>query len=100
MAPGTRPCRPAARHRDADRDRPASSHQFPSALAAGGYPAAGATSDGDLMFGPDPLLPDGAVLVHIGPFKTGTTSLQTAFDSVAAILSADHGIWWASPDRR
>jgi hypothetical protein len=37
--------------------------------------------------------------VHVGPFKTGTTSLQTAFDAAAPALS-DHGIWWASPDRR
>jgi hypothetical protein len=51
------------------------------------------------MFGPDPVLPDGAVLVHVGPFKTGTTSLQTAFDAAAPALS-ERGIWWASPDRR
>jgi hypothetical protein len=52
------------------------------------------------MFGPDVVLPDGAVLLHIGPFKTGTTSLQAAFDAAAPRLLDEYGIWWASPDRR
>jgi hypothetical protein len=45
----------------------------------------------------DPLLlPVGARLVHIGPFKTGTTSLQAAFDAGREAASAQ-GVHYTGP---
>lgn len=40
------------------------------------------------------LLPDGARLLHIGPAKTGTTSLQSAFHVNRAAI-AEHGVHYA-----
>ena len=37
------------------------------------------------------LLPDGAVLVHIGPYKTGTTAIQSSLHTHRAAL-AEHGV--------
>ena len=43
-------------------------------------------------------LPPHAVLVHIGPHKTGTTTLQGAFHASRAAL-AKHGVRYAGPGR-
>jgi hypothetical protein len=45
------------------------------------------------------LLPDGTRLVHIGPPKTGTTYLQSAFHSSRAAVSAQ-GVHYAGPTRQ
>ncbi|HUG29252.1 MAG TPA: hypothetical protein VMQ65_01890 [Candidatus Limnocylindria bacterium] len=45
------------------------------------------------------LLPDGARLLHIGPHKTGTTSLQSAFH-VARREAAAQGVHYAGPNRQ
>jgi hypothetical protein len=51
------------------------------------------------MFTADDVLPDGAVLVHVGPFKTGTTAIQTALEDAKKQLR-ELGIFWATSDRR
>lgn len=43
---------------------------------------------------PDLLLPAGSRLVHIGPHKTGTTTVQSAF-ALARERLADHGVAYA-----
>jgi hypothetical protein len=48
---------------------------------------------------PDVLLPEGARLLHIGPHKTGTSSLQSAFHQARRSL-ADHGVLYAGPNRQ
>jgi hypothetical protein len=50
-------------------------------------------SDGSL------LLPEGARLLHIGPHKTGTTSLQSAFH-VGRREAAAQGVHYAGPNRQ
>ncbi len=42
------------------------------------------------------LLPEGARLLHVGPAKTGTTSLQRAFHSARPRLQ-EHGVHYAGP---
>lgn len=37
------------------------------------------------------LLPDGAVLVHVGPYKTGTTAIQSSLHTHRSAL-AEHGV--------
>ncbi len=50
------------------------------------------------MFCPDPLLcPPATRLVHIGPFKTGTTSLQSALNACRAEMEK-HGVHFACPE--
>jgi hypothetical protein len=52
--------------------------------------------------GPDhavPLLPERAILVHIGPHKTGTTTLQAAFHRGRGPLAAQ-GVLYAGGGRR
>lgn len=52
--------------------------------------------------GPDravPLLPERAILVHIGPHKTGTTTLQAAFHAGRGPLAAQ-GVMYAGGRRR
>ena len=52
--------------------------------------------------GPDravPLLPERTILVHIGPHKTGTTTLQAAFHSSREPLAAQ-GVLYAGGGRR
>jgi hypothetical protein len=44
------------------------------------------------------LLPEGSLLLHIGPHKTGTTSVQSAFHTARRAL-AQHGVRYAGPDR-
>lgn len=44
------------------------------------------------------LLPEGSLLLHIGPHKTGTTSVQSAFHAARREL-ARQGIRYAGPDR-
>jgi hypothetical protein len=44
------------------------------------------------------LLPKGSLLLHIGPHKTGTTSVQSAFHTARREL-ARHGVRYAGPDR-
>jgi hypothetical protein len=48
---------------------------------------------------PDVLLPEGARLLHIGPHKTGTSSLQSAFHRARRSL-AGHGVLYAGPNRQ
>lgn len=45
------------------------------------------------------LLPEGARLLHIGPHKTGTTSLQSAFH-VRRAEAAAQGVHYAGPNRQ
>lgn len=45
------------------------------------------------------LLPEGARLLHIGPHKTGTTSLQSAFH-LARREAAAQGVHYAGPNRQ
>lgn len=45
------------------------------------------------------LLPEGTRLVHIGPPKTGTTTLQGAFHGARATISAQ-GVHYAGPTRQ
>lgn len=47
---------------------------------------------------PDPL-PKGSRLLHIGPAKTGTTSLQSAFHNNRA-AAREHGVHYAGPGRQ
>ncbi len=47
----------------------------------------------------DVLLPEGARLVHIGPHKTGTTTLQGAFH-LARAAAAKQGVHYAGPNRQ
>lgn len=49
--------------------------------------------------GPDLLLPERAVLLHIGPHKTGTTALQGALHRARPQLRA-HGIEYAGRERQ
>ena len=52
--------------------------------------------------GPDraaPLLPERAILVHIGPHKTGTTTIQAAFHATRGAL-AEQGVLYAGGTRR
>lgn len=52
------------------------------------------------MTAPDPvLLPDGARLVHIGPHKTGTSTLQGAFH-LARRAASKQGVRYAGPNRQ
>jgi hypothetical protein len=46
----------------------------------------------------DVTLPAGSILLHIGPHKTGTTSVQSAFHAARRALAA-HGVVYAGPDR-
>ncbi len=50
---------------------------------------------------PDPglLLPPGAVLLHVGPYKTGTTALQASFEQHRAELR-EHGVLYPGTQRR
>ena len=43
------------------------------------------------MSASDLLVPEGARLVHIGPYKTGSTALQSALHQARPVL-ADHGV--------
>lgn len=52
----------------------------------------------DTTAAPVALLPAGACLVHIGPHKTGTTSVQSAFHLARRELAAQ-GVHYAGPDR-
>jgi hypothetical protein len=45
-------------------------------------------------------LPADGVLVHIGPHKTGTTVLQSAFHAARHELRRDHRIWYAGRTRQ
>jgi hypothetical protein len=45
------------------------------------------------------LLPEGAVLVHIGPHKTGTTAVQRAMDGNRTTM-ASHGVLYPGTDYR
>lgn len=47
---------------------------------------------------PPPLLSPAACLIHIGPHKTGTTSVQSAFHLARRELAA-RGVHYAGPDR-
>jgi hypothetical protein len=47
----------------------------------------------------DLLLPEGARLVHIGPFKTGSTSLQSALAGARPVLG-QHGVAYPGDQRR
>jgi hypothetical protein len=47
----------------------------------------------------DLLLPPGSRLVHIGPHKTGTTAIQSAFHASRALIAA-HGVRYAGPRRQ
>ena len=47
----------------------------------------------------DVLLPRGTRLLHIGPHKTGTSSLQSAFHRARRGL-ASHGVLYAGPNRQ
>ena len=47
----------------------------------------------------DLLLPQGTRLVHIGPHKTGSTSVQVALDDRREHLAAQ-GVRYAGPARR
>ena len=52
--------------------------------------------------GPDraaPVLPERAILVHIGPHKTGTTTIQAAFHASRGAL-AEQGVMYAGGTRR
>ncbi|HUG29250.1 MAG TPA: hypothetical protein VMQ65_01880 [Candidatus Limnocylindria bacterium] len=57
-----------------------------------------AVAAADRPASPVALLPAGACLVHIGPHKTGTTSVQSAFHLARRVLAA-HGVHYAGPDR-
>jgi hypothetical protein len=46
----------------------------------------------------DVLLPEGSLLLHVGPHKTGTTSVQSALHAARREL-ARHGVRYAGPDR-
>jgi hypothetical protein len=48
---------------------------------------------------PDVLVPDGTRLLHIGPHKTGTSSLQSAFHRGRRGLTS-HGVLYAGPNRQ
>jgi hypothetical protein len=45
------------------------------------------------------LIPEGARLLHIGPAKTGTTTLQSGFHHNRAAI-AEHGVLYAGPGRQ
>lgn len=47
----------------------------------------------------DLLLPDNAVLVHIGPYKTGTTAIQSSLHQHRDDLAAA-GVWYPGPGAR
>ncbi len=47
----------------------------------------------------DLLLPEGAVLVHVGPYKTGTTAIQASLHHQRAEL-LEHGVLYPGTDRR
>ncbi|MFT4082172.1 MAG: hypothetical protein QM638_06270 [Nocardioides sp.] len=44
-------------------------------------------------------LPADAVLIHVGPFKTGTTAIQASLSEHRDDL-ADHGVWYPGPAMR
>jgi hypothetical protein len=48
---------------------------------------------------PEVLLPDGTRLLHIGPHKTGTSSLQSAFHRARSAAAA-HGVHYTGPNRQ
>ncbi|MBA3235054.1 MAG: hypothetical protein H0T59_03535 [Chloroflexi bacterium] len=45
------------------------------------------------------LLPEGTRLVHVGPHKTGTTSLQSAFHA-KRVEASEHGVHYTGPTRQ
>jgi hypothetical protein len=45
-------------------------------------------------------LPPGAVLLHIGPHKTGTTAVQSSFHVARKKLRKDHGIYYVGRARQ
>ncbi len=47
----------------------------------------------------DELLPEGAVLLHVGPFKTGTTAIQGALELARGELP-EHGVVYPGKGRR
>lgn len=51
------------------------------------------------MSAPLEPLPDGAVLLHIGPYKTGSTAIQQALFDQRAVL-AEHGVYYPDAWRR
>lgn len=61
------------------------------AIDAGAPRSAGAA-------GAPPRLPDGAILLHVGPHKTGTTAIQQAFRLSGQAL-AEHGVRYAASRR-
>ena len=46
------------------------------------------------------LLPEGACLVHIGPYKTGSSSIQAAFHAKRAELREQHGVVYPGKEVR
>jgi hypothetical protein len=48
---------------------------------------------------PDLLLPDGSCLLHIGPHKTGSTAVQSAFHAARTRL-ADQGVVYPGRGRQ
>ena len=51
------------------------------------------------MFGRDLVIPEGGLLLHIGPHKTGTTAIQGALRQARPEL-ADHGVVYAGKVRQ
>jgi hypothetical protein len=51
------------------------------------------------MAAPDMSLADDVRLLHIGPHKTGTTTVQATFHAARPVL-LDHGVVYAGPDRQ
>ncbi|HVT63638.1 MAG TPA: hypothetical protein VHD81_00605 [Mycobacteriales bacterium] len=47
----------------------------------------------------DLLIPEGSLLLHIGPFKTGTTAIQTGFRNAIPVLK-EHGVTLVGQNRR
>ena len=47
----------------------------------------------------DLLIPEGSLLLHIGPFKTGTTAIQTGFRNAVPVLQ-EHGVTLVGQNRR
>jgi hypothetical protein len=52
------------------------------------------------VFDADNTLPSDAVLLHIGPHKTGTTAVQSAFHVARKKLRKNHGIWYTGRARQ
>jgi len=51
------------------------------------------------LFGSDLLIPPGGVLLHIGPHKTGTTAIQSAFRRIPERKLREHGVVYAGEGR-